>query len=77
MVKEARDAISKGTSLEKFKTDQLWKKPASSTEADITEKATFAYRTSELELRREQLILEEREKEEEIFKTAWESVKLG
>lgn len=36
-----------------------------------------AYRDAELFLRAEEQIRQLREKEEEIFKTAWEAVKLG
>jgi len=39
MVKDARAAIAKATTIEKFKNDQLWKKPDDRTEADIVEKA--------------------------------------
>lgn len=53
MIAEAREAVGLGHSIEKFKNDQLWKKPAGRAEADIVEKAQNAYRTAELQLRRE------------------------
>lgn len=55
----------------------MWKKKAEQSEQDIAEKATFAYRSTELEIRKEAKILEEREKEEALFKTAYDAVKLG
>lgn len=51
--------------------------PKNESESDLIEKARNAYRDAEVEMRTYEKIREEREKEEEIFKTAWESVKLG
>lgn len=46
-------------------------------ETDLRDKAATAYTNAEIDARRAQKIEEERERQEEILKTAWESVKLG
>lgn len=48
MIQDARTAIPKGTSMEKFADDQLWNKPEGRSEPDIKEKATNAYRVAEM-----------------------------
>lgn len=77
MIEDARAAIPKGTSMEKFADDQLWNKPAGRTEPDIKEKATNAYRVAEMQLKTEQKIAQEKAEEEELLKLAWQSVSIG
>lgn len=71
MIEDARAAIPRGTSMEKFADDQLWNKPDGRTEADIKEKATNAYRVAEMQLKTEAKIAQEKADEESILKTAW------
>lgn len=51
--------------------------PKEDSESELVEKVKTAYREAELQMRAHEKVREEREKEEEIFKTAWEAVKLG
>jgi hypothetical protein len=71
MIEDARAAIPKGTSMEKFADDQLWNKPEGRSEPDIKEKATNAYRVAEMQLKTEVKIAQERAEEEELLKLAW------
>jgi len=79
MIADARIAIPKGTSVQKFTDDQLWAHPVNSgrTEADIKEKAKNAYRVAEMRLKTEARVAWEMAEQEELLKTAWRSVQIG